>query len=168
MTDYKKIKVYDSVGSDLYDEERYFQIGDDIRFVKVPKKAVEAYKDAINPDVNFLFRVRRFLAAENEAGRKAKVIKDFGTIFLPHGRAINNITDLIGELMSKEEKEKKPAVKSKTIITFGVLFVAGLLQSLGVLPESVEVAQGQEWVAMAVSAVAIAIRVIKGKDIRLK
>jgi len=173
MPDYKGIKVVDDLDPrDLPEDRQLFNFED--YTVSVPTEAVEAYQDAINPELSLLHRIRRFLSAESKAGRKAKIIKDFGLIFVPYGRHINNITQLIGDLMASNEKQtseapqSKTPIKSKTLITMGVLFIAGLLQALGVLPDSVEIAKGQEWVAMVVALIGMAIRLIKGKDIRFK
>ena len=151
--------------SDLYDAPDV-----DISKYNIKSSALEAYRDSLDIELSFWFRLRRFLTAQNEAGRIASVIKDFSLIFIPYGTQIKNLTDLIGNFMArkKKEEESKTPIKSKTVIVFGILFVAGLLQSVGVLPESIEVAQGQDWVAMVAGVVGMAVRMINGKPIKLR
>lgn len=72
--------------------------------VDLPKQTLQAYHDAMNPKLSFGMRLRRFLRAENEAGRIAKTIKDFALIFIPYGRKIETLSDFVTSRLEPQHK----------------------------------------------------------------
>lgn len=72
----------------------------DLKLAHISKKTLEKYHDALNPRLSFGYRLRRFLSAQNEAGRIAKIVKDFALIFVPYGRQINTLTDFVTQRLT--------------------------------------------------------------------
>lgn len=75
----------------------------DLQGVTLSEETLLAYEDALDPDLPLGRRIRRFLTAQNGAGRWAKVIKDAFLIFVPYGRQINTITDFISDRLQPQQ-----------------------------------------------------------------
>lgn len=107
----------------------------DLQGVTLSEETLLAYEDALDPDLSLGRRIRRFLTAQNGAGRWAKVIKDAFLIFVPYGRQINTITDFITDRLQPQQNKTvmdKPKLKSKTIQGILVLLLTVILQAFGV------------------------------------
>lgn len=107
----------------------------DIESVDLAKEVHEEYQKVFDKERSFWDRVGSFLRAENKAGRWAKVVKDFALVFIPYGKTIDNITDLI--ITDKKQKQMAQLKEGtfQKIIRFlkqestrrGLAFVAGLV-----------------------------------------
>lgn len=144
------------------------EIKNDFKRVNLPREALEIYNEILDKDTSFWERLGLFLTAQNKAGRIAKTIKDFGTIFLPYGKQVDNLTDLITKIVEDEmpEQEKKSAAKSSQMIAFFVLFVLSLLSYLGV-DLGFEVSPDAEMVGILTSIAGMIFRIITNQPVKL-
>lgn len=98
----------------LVTEERMLELSKTLRrqyHVKWSLETVSDFNTAVDRKKPFWHRVRRFLAAENKAGRKAKAVKDFVLIFVPYGRQIGTVTELASEVF-KQNQPKEDDMKA--------------------------------------------------------
>lgn len=100
----------DSDGVDDFTEgESYFDVdGDEVS--KRSKEQIEDYKKVFEKDGWDKFKA--FLKAENKWGRRAKIIKDIGLLFVPYGRNISNVTEMTTEIMTDEKKTFPDKIKA--------------------------------------------------------
>jgi hypothetical protein len=102
------------------------------------------YEIALNRDKPFRERVFAFIQAENRAGRKAKIVKDFILMFTPYGNRISAFSDFIRDSvlpqqhinMSMEEDMKvidwlKDRLGEKST-TAGIIIIVGVLAYFGI------------------------------------
>lgn len=123
------------------------------------------YEKAINPNVPFGVRVRRFLYA-NKNNKFGSLFKDLVLIFLPFGRKVDSVTDLIvNQIKRTMPQETKKYSRSKSIVTFGLLFIVGLLGTLNILPQDIPLSPDAYWVSVASGVVGVILRLITGKPI---
>lgn len=142
-----------------------FKWGD--KEIKLDRETKKAYDDALNPGVPFRVRARRFLTANNQAGRTARLFKDAALVFLPFGEKVNDITELVAKQIERTMPQKKEKTKSRTIRTFILLGLAGAATALGWIPETVELSPDAGWVAVGSSILGIGFRLITGKPVHL-
>lgn len=65
------------------DDAEFLELDADEARARVPKEMIETYREVLNPGIPFRIRVRRFLTAQNKAGRIWKSAKDFALLFAP-------------------------------------------------------------------------------------
>lgn len=150
----------DSDGKDDFTEgETYFER---LQKIDLPKKTIENYERVFHKHRSFLDRLKSFLKAENQAGRWAKVIKDFALIFVPYGKQISTVTEFINQrLLPMAQSKKKP---KKLLITNIIIGVASATVLLGVLPgESIALSPDAAWVGVAYSIINGAINYFDGE-----
>lgn len=137
--------------------------------VVLDKETIESYEDALNRGKPKRKRLMRFLTAQNKAGRRAKIIKDAVLMFLPFGKKISNVSEMITHIIrGNMEPEPKPAYKSKTVVVFGLLFITGLLQLLGVLPQDfVELSPDAIWVQTAAGFIGTVLRLVTKQPVNI-
>lgn len=87
--------------SDFEDEQPLNGI-DDFEF---SEEAQKAYEKIFKKDTTFWQRFGNFLTAENEAGRKAKIIKDAILVFAPWGKQVSNVTELATEIIDDDKSQ---------------------------------------------------------------
>lgn len=150
-----------------YDTEDYRVFVLQNRKAFVPKEQQRDYEKVFESKTTLGQRLRSFLKAENDLGRGAKVVKDFALLFAPkwlsvgYNTADDFIFNRILKTMEEDKKNTKHVGKSKTMITFGLLFIMGLLMQTGLLPpDFVELSPDAEWVATASGAVGMILRLI--------
>lgn len=81
--------------------------------VFLKRKTLEQYQDVLDKDKSFWFRVKQFLRAENDAGRIAKIVKDFGLFFLPYGKQVGDVTELVSDVFIEEAKQEQIKYKEE-------------------------------------------------------
>lgn len=145
----------------------------DFRTVRIGRTSLEKYKEALDSSQPFLRRVAAFFSATNKAGRRAKTIKDFLLIFLPYGKQVGNITELITELIIKPmaktntaPEKPKPGAQSKTIIVFALLLIVSVLQHFGI-DLGLELSPDAAWLGTAAGIIGIVLRLVTGKPVDL-
>ena len=89
------------------------EIDFDLKLAHISKQTLDKYHDALNPRLSFGYRLRRFLSAQNEAGRIAKTVKDFALIFVPYGRQINTLTDFVTEQLTPKKNTNMNWIKNR-------------------------------------------------------
>lgn len=67
------------------------------------KVTIEQYEIAADRKKPFLKRVGNFLLGTSNAGRWAKVIKDFALFFVPYGKQIGDITDFVTDELQPQQ-----------------------------------------------------------------
>lgn len=152
---------------------RKFEYTFEDKKVTIPQEMHDQYKAVMNPGIPFRVRWRNFITAENKLGRGAKKLKDFALLFAPKWVRVGYNT--VGEFIVNEiesdmpnTEESKSTGKSSTVITFGLLFLAGLFMQLGWLPaDMVELSPDAAWVATASGAVGVILRLITDKPVKL-
>lgn len=103
----------DSDGKDDFTEgETYFE---QLQKIDLPKETIENYEKVFQSHRSFGDRVKSFLKAENQAGRWAKVIKDFALIFVPYGKQISTVTEFINQRLLPESNNKDMAQSNETV-----------------------------------------------------
>lgn len=157
----------DPIGSDTFLEYSF-----EGKKVSISEKHHMMYQEALNPKKTWGDRIRNFFKAENDLGRGFKVVKDFALLFAP--KWVNVGYDTVDEFVIQNifkdmsNEESKSASKSSTVITFGLLFLVGLLMQLGFIPpEMVELSPDAQWVATASGAIGVILRVITDKPVKL-
>lgn len=131
--------------------------------VDLPEEVIRGYEKALNPKLPFLYRVRKFMAAESAAGRKAKIVKDAVLFFAPFGRQVSTASEFITGFI-KPQSQSNPVSLMKWILnrlkeksTWRGLVVA--LTGLGL---SLSAEQQQAIIALGVSLF-VAIEIL-GKE----
>lgn len=163
--DIERIKEIPNVNvSETPDE---VEIDLDDKKIKLSKETLKAYEQALDPKLPFSYRFKRFLTAQNQAGRIGKTIKDFALIFLPFGNKVSDLSHLItNQIKSTMPESAKPKSKSKTIIVFGLLFFVGLAQQLG-LDLGLELSPDAQWVLIGSGIVGTILRLVTNKPVQL-
>lgn len=103
--------------------------------INLDKETIDTYKKVFQKDTTFFERFGNFIRAENKAGRKAKIIKDFLLIFVPYGRTISSATEMATEIITEKQNnmlQDKKWYESKTIWSAVILVITSLLQAFGV------------------------------------
>lgn len=80
------------------------------RKVELDDETIKKYRRAYDPDMPVGYRLRQFLSAESEAGRTAKVIKDVFLSFVPWGKQVSNLSELVTDVIEPEQTKEKPMI----------------------------------------------------------
>lgn len=142
----------DSDGKDDFTEGvSYF---DQLQKIDLPKETIENYEKIFQSHRSFWERVQLFLKAENQAGRWAKVIKDFSLIFVPYGRQISTVTEFINQRLIPDAMAQSEKKTQKLLITNVIIGVASAAILLGVLPgDTLALSPDAAWVGVAYSII---------------
>lgn len=118
---------------------------------------MKLYEEALDPKIPLGKRLYRFITATNEAGRKAKIIKDFALLFLPWGKQVSNLTELATDIIKHEQikdvMETKPWYKSKTVQSILVIITLVSTQFFGLEITEAELQETVTAVGVAIASV---------------
>ncbi len=168
----RKTSVYVPSLSKELDMETY----NTLKKANIPVEQMKTYDDLFRKKEGFFKRVGKFITATNKAGRRAKIIKDFALIFFPWGKQVADITEFATDVLKPEQtytdmpettttKNKERTAKGATV-AFGLLFIAGLLQVLG-LDLGLELSPDAGWVSTGAGAVGMILRLVTGNNFSL-
>lgn len=128
------------------------------------------YEASLNTPKSKPFRrvweaIRKTLAGETTVGVIGREAKNVLKHFFSWGPVVDTATDAIGDTLKTKTMEK-PKSKSKTIIIFGLLFLAGLLQQFGV-DLGLELSPDAEWVMVGSGFVGIILRLVTKEPVQM-
>lgn len=90
---------------------------EDVELEKVglDKETIAEYEKIFEKDTTFWQRLGRFIKAENKAGRQAKIVKDAILAFTPFGKKISTGTELLTQIITKEQQDMNIIKKAFSI-----------------------------------------------------
>lgn len=99
------IEIPDSDGKDDFTEHGVEIDTSIIEKSDYDKELIAEYNKIFESDTTFWERLGNFIKAENKAGRKAKIVKDFVLTFVPLGKQVSTGTELLTEIIKDDQKD---------------------------------------------------------------
>lgn len=149
-----------------FDEHASLKI-DKAKKVTIPKEQMEAFEDALDPDLAFSTRIKRLIAGKTKTSKYIGTGLDILIALTPFRKPANRLRSLVKREIKDTMAQEKPKYKSKTLWTFGLLFVVGLLQQVAGVDLGLELSPDAQWVGIALAALGFVFRLISGKPVKV-
>lgn len=139
----------------------------------VMKEHHRQYKKIFEKEGSFLDRLKGFFSLSKEKLRGLRSLLDFLILFLPRPIVMGyrTIDDFIFKRLTSimtKTKETKETRKSSTVIIFGLLFLAGILEISGILPpDLLDLSPDAEWVTTISGGLGVVLRLITNQPVKL-